>query len=220
MLEQLRVHVLSMLASFVLWLLSRTWKISRDPALKNGIWGNLDPKIVIFWHNRQLMMPFAHEKLCPPGMPVCTLISRHSDGRIIAAAVRRLGLDSAAGSSSRGASSGLRALCRKIEAGQTVAITPDGPRGPKYELKDGPLQVALLSGATVHPIGISASKAWVFGSWDRMILPKPFATIHFTEAEGVDVCALVQQQGKSKEEVRAELQRHLIEVTERAEGSV
>ena len=127
--------------------------------------------IVVFWHERLFAMPW----LWPSRRPLCALQSTHADGRMMAACMRRFGVGTIWGSSSRSALSGLRGMLRALEDGRSVAITPDGPRGPARIAARGALALAQLSGRPILPLSWSASSCWRTGGWDRMMIPKPFS---------------------------------------------
>lgn len=146
------------------------------------------PVIVAFWHERLPLMPVLWRQARQRGAGGRThvLVSRHSDGRLIGDLVRRFGLDVLHGSTSRngqerGGAAGLRAMLDRLAAGDHVAITPDGPRGPRRCAAPGVAQLAALSGVPVLPCAAQTSRRHVLGSWDRMVLPLPFA-------RGVIVC--------------------------------
>jgi lysophospholipid acyltransferase (LPLAT)-like uncharacterized protein len=103
------------------------------------------------------------------------LISRHRDGRLIAAAVRPFGIEVVHASSSRGGVSGLRGLLRILAEDGIAAITPDGPRGPARVAAPGVAQLAALSGVPVLPCAAATSRMRLARSWDRMRFPLPFA---------------------------------------------
>ena len=127
--------------------------------------------IVVFWHERLFAMPC----LWPSRRPLCALQSTHADGRMMAACIRRFGVGTIWGSSSRSALSGLRGMLRALEDGRSVAITPDGPRGPARIAACGAVALAQLSGRPILPLSWSASSCWRTGGWDRMMIPKPFS---------------------------------------------
>jgi lysophospholipid acyltransferase (LPLAT)-like uncharacterized protein len=81
------------------------------------------------------------------------------------------------GSSSKKGVSAIRQLAEVIASGKDVVITPDGPRGPAYELGQGIVFLAQQSGAEVVPINMEYSSSWRVKSWDRFVLPKPFSTV-------------------------------------------
>jgi lysophospholipid acyltransferase (LPLAT)-like uncharacterized protein len=137
-------------------------------------WNTGGGRLVAFWHGRQLLMSFIKVDF-DRKVPLYALISEHNDGRIIAAIVRRLGISSVAGSSSKHGSQATRELIGLMKAGSHVAITPDGPKGPAYHSKAGIIFLAALSGKPIYPMSYSAKSFWTFKSWDGMILPKPFS---------------------------------------------
>lgn len=188
MIGRLRVAILGTLAAMLLRILSCTWRFptaltAQEERLLDLVASR--PVIFIFWHSKQLYMPAWFKRLKRHNFrgTVSTLISRHADGRIIAHAVSLLGLSSVAGSSSRGGAVALRKLRAILEENNHVAITPDGPRGPVCKAKPGVLKLAQLSGACIVPVSADASKKWVFNSWDRMELPKPFAQMKLVIGE-------------------------------------
>jgi hypothetical protein len=128
------------------------------------------PFIVAFWHGRLLMMPEAW-RFSPRFNMV---ISQHPDGQLIARTVKYLGIDTIAGSTTRGGGAVLRAMLRALGEGQCVGITPDGPRGPRMRAGPGIVQVARLSGAPIVPLGYSAAPCRLLESWDRLMVPLPF----------------------------------------------
>lgn len=136
-----------------------------------------EPVIVAFWHERQAMMPMLWVLARRGGARVRAhvLVSRHRDGRLIGAIVRCFRLEAVHGSSSRGGAASLRALAGLLAAGDHVAITPDGPRGPRREAAPGVAQLAALSGARVLPCAAQSSRRVVLKTWDRFVVPLPFA---------------------------------------------
>jgi lysophospholipid acyltransferase (LPLAT)-like uncharacterized protein len=126
--------------------------------------------IYAFWHGRFWLLP---KHLGHPGVTV--LVSRSTDGEIIARILNRLGHHSVRGSSSRGGREALSGLVAVLEAGRPVAITPDGPRGPRQEAQMGAVALAARTGCPIVPVGVSARPNWTLGSWDRFQIPKPFA---------------------------------------------
>jgi lysophospholipid acyltransferase (LPLAT)-like uncharacterized protein len=105
------------------------------------------------------------------------LISASRDGEILADLVERFGFEVVRGSTSRKGASAIRQLAEVIAHGQDVVITPDGPRGPPYELGQGIIYLAQQSGAQVVPLNLEYSSCWRVKSWDRFILPTPFSKV-------------------------------------------
>jgi lysophospholipid acyltransferase (LPLAT)-like uncharacterized protein len=111
------------------------------------------------------------------GEGIVVLISTHADGEIIARIAASLGYGTARGSSSRGATRALVDLSRAVDSGRNVAVTPDGPRGPRHAFAPGALVVAQRSGVPVVCARALTSRAWHLRSWDRFVIPKPFARV-------------------------------------------
>jgi lysophospholipid acyltransferase (LPLAT)-like uncharacterized protein len=128
------------------------------------------------WHNRLLIFPLVLRRFFPQ-RPGAALISASRDGDLLADAVRRFGYDVVRGSSSRLGASAILQLAEMLESGRDVVITPDGPRGPVYELGPGIVFLARKTGAAVLPMNLEYSRCWRVGSWDRFIIPQPFSKV-------------------------------------------
>jgi hypothetical protein len=105
------------------------------------------------------------------------LISQSFDGELITLILKLFGFDAVRGSSSRGAREGLLGLANVIETGRTAIFTADGPRGPIYQTKMGPIKLAQMTGAPIGVFHLEPEHAWVMRSWDRFLVPKPFTRI-------------------------------------------
>jgi Kdo2-lipid IVA 3' secondary acyltransferase len=132
--------------------------------------------VAALWHNRLLLISFVLKKFLPQ-RPGAGLISASRDGDLISDMTRRFGFDVVRGSSSRLGASALRELENVLASGHDVLITPDGPRGPAYELGPGIVFLAQKTGAAVVPINLEFSSYWRVNSWDGFILPRPFAKV-------------------------------------------
>lgn len=131
------------------------------------------PFIFAFWHGQLLPLLWLHR-----AEGVRIVISAHRDGEIVARIAERLGHRTIRGSSSRGAARALLGIVRELESGEEVAVTPDGPRGPARKFASGALVAAQRVNAPIIGIGVSASRAWRLRSWDRFMIPKPFARVN------------------------------------------
>jgi lysophospholipid acyltransferase (LPLAT)-like uncharacterized protein len=109
--------------------------------------------ILAFWHGRQLMIPLAYR-----GREIHILISRHRDGELISRIMSRFGYHSVRGSSTRGGTAALRQLIKLGRSGVDIAITPDGPKGPRYVAQPGVIQIAKVTGLPILPLTFSCSK--------------------------------------------------------------
>lgn len=137
------------------------------------------PIVIAFWHERLPLMPMLWiltRRRVPEGVPYRPhiLVSRHRDGRMIGDLVARFGFSMVYGSSTRGGVAGMRALLDALARRNPVAITPDGPRGPRRVAVGGAAQLAALAGCTLAATAASVSRARVLGTWDRTMIPLPF----------------------------------------------
>jgi lysophospholipid acyltransferase (LPLAT)-like uncharacterized protein len=128
------------------------------------------------WHNRLLIFPLILRRFFP-NRHGAALISASRDGDLLTDAVHRFGFDVVRGSSSHLGTSAILQLTQVLAAGRDVVITPDGPRGPAYELGPGIVFLAQKSGAAVLPMNLEYSRCWRLGSWDRFIVPQPFSKV-------------------------------------------
>jgi lysophospholipid acyltransferase (LPLAT)-like uncharacterized protein len=165
--HRFRVAVAAGIGRLVVRVLGATWRVSRGARSATST-----PVVYSLWHGELLPLLWAHR-----GEGIVVLISTHADGEIIARIAASLGYGLARGSSSRGATRALVELSRAVESGRNVAVTPDGPRGPRHAFAPGVLVVAQRTGVPVVCARASASRAWRLRSWDRFVIPKPFARV-------------------------------------------
>ncbi len=121
-------------------------------------WREGQASIVAFWHGRQLMLPLATYG----GRGLDILISRHRDGELISRAMRSFGFSSVRGSTTRGGSSALKGLIERGRAGRDLAVTPDGPKGPRQVAQPGVILLAKMTGLPIVPLTFGASKKKIF----------------------------------------------------------
>jgi lysophospholipid acyltransferase (LPLAT)-like uncharacterized protein len=131
-----------------------------------------EPVLYALWHGRLLPLTYFHRH-----RRIAAMISRSADGEYIARIVEGWGFDAVRGSTSRGGGEALREVARRARHGQSVAITPDGPRGPRQRVQPGVVLAAQLSGAPILPVVAGCSRAWWPGGWDRFCVPKPFSRV-------------------------------------------
>jgi len=132
--------------------------------------------IAALWHNRLLLISYVLKRFTPH-RPGAGLISASRDGDLVTDLTERFGFDVVRGSSSRLGASAILELTAVLASGRDVLITPDGPRGPAYDLGPGIIFLAQKSGAAVVPINMEYSAYWRVKSWDKFVLPRPFSKV-------------------------------------------
>ena len=176
--------------------------------------GAMCPFIGAFWHNRILAAPVAYRRYGPDRLAHC-LTSASKDGAIIEGVMARFDVGSVRGSSSQGGANAMRALAKLLKKGVDIAITPDGPRGPKYQLSPGIIKLAQITGVPVMPIHIGYSRYWELKSWDAFRIPKPFARVEVVFGPLYEVCPTTDDAAFERERMR--LQTLLMEEMEAAD---
>ncbi|VAY88325.1 Protein of unknown function DUF374 [hydrothermal vent metagenome] len=151
--------------------------------------------ILAMWHGELLMQPLNYRMLKPNGQ-IKVIVSEHRDGEMIRKVVNLLGVGAIAGSSTRGGVKALIGAIKTIKQGIDVAITPDGPRGPRHEIADGIVIIAQKTGAQILTCSLKASKYWQFNSWDKFMVPKPFGEINFYISDPFDISGLNIEEAK------------------------
>jgi lysophospholipid acyltransferase (LPLAT)-like uncharacterized protein len=130
-------------------------------------------RIFPFWHRCVLPATFLFRD-----RNLAVMTSRSTDGEYIARVIQKFGFLAIRGSSSRGGSQALLEMRTLIHNNGTAVFTIDGPRGPRYVAKRGPVLLASMTGAPIIPFYVAVKDAWVLNSWDRFVVPKPFSRIH------------------------------------------
>ncbi|MEP3655321.1 MAG: lysophospholipid acyltransferase family protein [Litorimonas sp.] len=151
------------------------WEVRHDGRVA-GIIAEREGVIALTWHSRFLMLTAAWE---PDFQLPYVMISRSRDGAVVASTCKALGLQTLRGSArktgkAKGGDAAAAGAVTAIRSGGCVVITPDGPRGPRQRLGDGPLRLARATGAPLMPCTFAVARRKQFDSWDRFVLPKPF----------------------------------------------
>jgi lysophospholipid acyltransferase (LPLAT)-like uncharacterized protein len=185
--------------------------ISREEGAQETV--DQRPLIVSLWH--ACMIPATY--ICRD-IGVRVMSSYSYDGEYMGRIIRKFGFVAVKGSSSRNAVRALLGLRRALEEGWTVAFTLDGPRGPRYKVKPGPVALARSSGVPLSVFHMAVERAWVLKSWDRMMIPKPFSRVLVRFGTLIPV-----RRGAADEELeryQADLQAALDRVVEFSEANV
>ena len=207
LLQRLILAVVPRIVWALLWVLGLTWRfrvIAEDGVTPVVFGQKAGAEIYCFWH--QCVLPctiyFRRSR-------AVILISRSFDGELITRILRMFGFDAVRGSSSRSAREGLMGLIDVIESGRTAIFTADGPLGPIYQTKMGPIKLAQLTGAPIGAFHLQPERAWVMKSWDRFLIPKPFTRICVSWAQWThvprDLCP--EQFEPRRQELNAALER-------------
>jgi hypothetical protein len=154
-------------------LLSRTWRIRTEHEERwRALLAAGKSHVFLLWHEALLPLLWHHR-----GQNVVLVVSEAREGQYLADLGTVLGYRLVRGSSTRGGSRALLGAVRELREGHSVAFTPDGPRGPRRELKPGVVAAAQRAGAMIIPVHAEASRAWRLHSWDRFMIPKPAARV-------------------------------------------
>lgn len=163
---------LGWLGALALRALGRTWRVSfegPDPFAES----RPQPRIGAFWHRNLLVASYLFRN-----RGVTAFVSRSRDGDLVTGALAHLGYaHPARGSSSRGGAAGLRDMVRRVRNGLVAAVVTDGPRGPARRSKPGVIALARLTAAPITPLALSGRPCLRFRTWDRTLLPLPFARV-------------------------------------------
>ncbi|CAN5676047.1 hypothetical protein BH23GEM1_BH23GEM1_04190 [soil metagenome] len=162
-------------------LLATTWRYRvRNAGRLEKVRSGGVPLVFSIWHGQLLPLIWHHRH-----QGVFILVSEHKDGELIARFAGSIGYGTIRGSSSRGAAGALLGMVRALGEGKEVGITPDGPRGPACSYAPGAAVAASKAGALILPLAAHADRAWRLKSWDRFLIPKPFAKVTVAYGEPV-----------------------------------
>ena len=183
--QRLVLAVVPRLVWLLLFVVGRTWRfeVIAEEGVTPVLFGEkAGPEIYCFWHQCVLPCTMYFRR-----SGAVILISRSFDGELITRILRLFGFDAVRGSSSRGAREGLLGLKNIIDKGRTAIFTADGPRGPIYRTKMGPIKLAQTTGAPIGAFHLEPERAWTMRSWDHFLVPKPFTRIAVSWAQWTHV---------------------------------
>lgn len=177
------VHEIAGWRRALLWpfgLLLRLWgrslRFETEPEDRRNYTKNDEPVAIVLWHNR-LFLAAEIVRRFRAGRPAYALVSASQDGAWLTAFFALAGLGTVRGSSSRLGREAATALVDTLRAGHDIGVTPDGPRGPCYDMKPGAVIIARRTRAPMLLVGAEFESAWRLRSWDRFYIPKPFSRI-------------------------------------------
>jgi lysophospholipid acyltransferase (LPLAT)-like uncharacterized protein len=181
-------HVVRGWRRLLLWplaVLARTWnrtlRFEASEDYRQAMAQSERPVVFLFWHNRLFVAAEIYRRF-RGGRPTYGLVSASRDGAWLTAFFSLMEMKAVRGSSSRGGREAVATMVEVLRAGHGIGITPDGPRGPRYDFKDGGLVVARRAGARVLLLGMEFTSAWRLRSWDGFYLPKPFSRVRLRSA--------------------------------------
>ena len=172
------------------------------------------PVIFALWHNRLILSLPSYRKYFlarHPHRRLVALISASKDGALLSRLMTHHGVESVRGSSSRRGGQALKELVNRTRCGYDVAITPDGPRGPKYEVQEGVVMLAQLTGLPVVPMSAQIHSKKVLGSWDGFQVPLPFARCDIRMGEPIRVDRKADE--VEREVARRQIQERMMALT-------
>ncbi len=165
------------------------------------------PVIFCIWHNRLALAMWLYRRRPLKNQPerrMAALVSASKDGAILTAILERFSVQPVRGSSSRRGSQALLELTTWAEQGYDLAITPDGPRGPRYAVQEGVIAVAQLTGLPIVPVSCWLKRKWTLKSWDAFQIPQPFAQCEISVGDVIRVSREASE--TQRETLRAELE--------------
>ncbi|HAM39047.1 MAG: hypothetical protein A2474_00905 [Elusimicrobia bacterium RIFOXYC2_FULL_34_12] len=180
---------------FYIWLIGKTSKIVvKDSGEYEELRKNKKPIIYAFWHGRQIFLVWSHKH-----EGVSVLISKSKDGELIAKITEKFGYRSIRGSTSKGGVESLFFLIEVAKKGNSVAFTPDGPRGPQKTVQPGVIITAQKSGLPIIPVACSIKRKYIIRHWDEFHIPFPFNKISVCHGKPIYVKESDNIENKSKE---------------------
>lgn len=165
--------------------LAASWRIRTvDEGRWRPIYDARRPHVFLLWHEALLPLLWHHRR-----QSIAIVVSEARDGQYLADFAASLGYRAVRGSSTRGAARALLGAVRELEAGFAVAFTPDGPRGPRRQMKPGVVAAAQRAGSVIVPLHARADRVWRLNSWDRFMIPKPAAVVRILYGRPFEVAA-------------------------------
>lgn len=194
----------------VAWMLQKTWRIQLiDPCgILTG--ENHNPIILTAWHNRLLFVPFMLPRQLRKRTAILASDSR--DGEYAARYMRLFKFKILRGSSSKGGVRALIGLKKELENGFSVALTPDGPRGPKYQVQNGVVALSKMTGRPIVPFGFNATSRWELKGWDKTQIPKPFSRVVMILGDPIYIAQ--EKNNKWDESWNEQVRQAMLKITE------
>lgn len=209
MMEKLKFFIVGILGAWLIKLLAFTIRIQDDPRGFNEKVTTIHA-IYTFWHCMMLVPAYVGRN-----KNIQVLISQHSDGEYIAQVIKRLGFGVIRGSTTRGGARAVKAMVDKIRDGHPVAITPDGPRGPRFVVQPGSIYLSQKTRLPIIPTTVGISRYWKLPSWDEFRIPKPFSRALMMYGDPIHIPQHLSED--EMERYRLKVEKIMKEMTESAD---
>ena len=211
--ERIKLWLISWAGYLLIRLIGATlrYELITEPGCLGDNLNSAPLAIWCFWHRCVIPATYRLRK-----NKIAVMTSRSFDGEYIARIIQKLGYIPVRGSSSRGGAAALLGMRAQLEQGHAVAFTIDGPRGPRYVAKPGPVVLAKKTAVPISCFYVAVERAWILNSWDRMMIPKPFSRAMFygsspiyvsADATNEQMSALHQQMQEALERSRIEAEK-------------
>ena len=174
-------QLLKYLVAFILYsylklvYLTTRWIYVFPNKSSEDLWKKMGSTIAVAWHDRLAILP---KSIMHKNKQFHILASPHNDGIIIASVLKMLGFNIIPGSTNKNSMLAVKNIMNVLKLGENVAITPDGPRGPRHQINSNIIAIARKCNACILPISCNATNSFSLRSWDKLIFPLPFGTIH------------------------------------------
>lgn len=210
--RKIRHNLTGILGKWILWLWAKTERMAVVGEVPyKRLRSQKKPVIILIWHGRIFFAPYFFRR-----RGIMPLVSPSEDGEIIAQIVRRWGYKTLRGSSSHSIIRAWNQMKRELEGGGELIIVPDGPRGPGREMKPGAVKLAKETGAILIPVTFSCSKRKTLTSWDKFMIPWPFARSVAVYGKPMTIGADLNDQELEKK--RKEAEASMIELDRKADA--
>ena len=211
-LQRFKISILGSIGTLIIRLLMMTVRITFGGFEKIDDLRRKEGGIIYTcWHGRMLIPAYAHRN-----RGIAIMVSKNVDGEYISQVITRLGFKSVRGSTSRGAVEAMNQMVKMSKESRDFAITPDGPRGPKYVVQPGIIFLAQKTGRAIVPAGISVDRYWQMPSWDEFRVPKPFSRAHIFFGQPMRVGPDIDD--AEAQELRSRLEDEMRRITEESDN--
>jgi len=155
--------------------LTTRWVYIFPSAASEDVWNKMGSIVAVAWHDRLAILP---KSVIHKNKQFHILVSPHSDGIIIASVLKLFGFHIIPGSTNKDSILAVKSIMHVLKSGENIAITPDGPRGPRHKINSNIISIAKKCNATILPISCITTNAFFLKSWDKLIFPFPFGKIY------------------------------------------